>query len=433
MVQEGVLTPDLMKKEEELRRSLLEEAMTSALSQKTDSIKKQKQKSSLKNEAPPVDEKTLMQLAERFCSVPKDFNIHPKLQKLLQERLTRKEIDWGMGEHLAFASLLFEKVHIRLSGQDVERGTFSHRHCMWVDQETSKKYSPLSHLSETQAPFKAYNSLLSEFAVMGFDLGYSLSYPQSLVIWEAQFGDFVNGSQVIIDQYLATSEQKWARSSNLTLLLPHGYEGKGPEHSSAKMERFLQLAAEDNLILANCTTPAQFFHLLRRQAYLSEKRPLVVFTPKVLLRHPACISSLKDFTNQSFEKVLKDPSPPQNPRRVLLCSGKVFYDLLQEREKRKDTTSLLIRIEQLYPLPEPEILDVLKEFPLIEKYIWVQEEPQNMGAWSYMLPRLEKLLGKDLYYVGRKESASPAAGSYALHKKQYENFMSEAFFQGEGS
>lgn len=427
LLKEGVLTEDSIKEEESLCNRLLNQAMETALSYESKQSSKEMTKKAPLEEAPSMDENTLKELAERFCFVPQGFNIHPKLQKLLQERLKLEPIDWGMAEHLAFASLLLEKVHVRLSGQDVERGTFSHRHCMWVDQETSQKYSPLNHLSKTQAPFNVYNSLLSEFAVMGFDLGYSLSYPRSLVIWEAQFGDFVNGSQVIIDQYLATSEQKWSRESNLTLLLPHGYEGKGPEHSSAKMERFLQLCAEDNLILANCTTPAQFFHLLRRQAYLSKKRPLVVFTPKVLLRHPSCVSSLKDLSEGGFQKVLNDPMPPADPKRVLLCSGKVFYDLLAEREKRKDTSTLLIRVEQLYPLPEEEILALLKNYGSLETFIWVQEEQKNMGAWTYMQPRLQKLLGKELLYVGRKESASPAAGSYSLHKKQLESFLKEAF------
>jgi 2-oxoglutarate dehydrogenase E1 component len=350
----------------------------------------------------------------------------------MQERLKMPQenrIDWGMAEHLAFASLLQEKIHIRLSGQDVERGTFAHRHSVWVDQETGEKYCPLNHLMEGQASFSVHNSLLSEFAVMGFDLGYSLSYPNSLVLWEAQYGDFVNGSQIIIDQYLATSEQKWARTANMTLLLPHGYEGQGPEHSSARMERFLQLCAEDNLIVANCTTPAQLFHLLRRQAYLTEKRPLVLFTPKMLIRHASCVSSFEDFVEKSFQEVLEDPTPPSSPTRVLFCSGKVFYQLLQERLERKDATSLIVRVEQLYPFPEQQISQVLKNYPQIQKWYWVQEEPKNMGAWTYIEPRLSKILQSAPIYVGREESASPAAGSHALHKRQYESFMKQVFLE----
>lgn len=429
LLQEGVLTEEEIQKKEAFVSRKLQEALNAALSQRKNKTEKELFQNVQKENVPAISAETLRELAESFCMVPKGFHIHPKLQRLLGERLKLEKIDWGMGEHLAFASLLFEKIHVRLSGQDVERGTFSHRHCIWVDGETGEKYSPLNHLSKSQAPFAVYNSLLSEFAVMGFDLGYSLSYPKSLVLWEAQFGDFVNGSQVIIDQYLATSEQKWARRSNLTLLLPHGYEGKGPEHSSARMERFLQLCAEDNLIVANCTTPAQFFHLLRRQAYLPAKRPLIVFTPKLLLRHPACTSCLDDFTSSTFLEVLNDPTPPKNPTRILFCSGKVFYDLVEEREKRKDDTSLIIRLEQLYPFPKEEILKVLKAYPSAQKLImWVQEEQKNMGAWSYILVKFLELLGKTITYVGRKESASPAAGSYSLHKKQYEAFMQEAFF-----
>ncbi len=429
LLQEGVLTKELVEKEEESIKTHLAESLASVLSQKIALEKKEKKPKQVNSqkEVPLLTEESLQSLVKGFCKVPEGFHIHPKLQRLVQERLKMDKIDWGLAEHLVFASLVFEKIHVRLSGQDVERGTFSHRHSIWIDQETSEKYSPLNHVSPDQAAFTVYNSLLSEFAVMGFDLGYSLSYPNSLVLWEAQFGDFVNGSQVIIDQYLATAEQKWERRSNLTLLLPHGYEGKGPEHSSAKIERFLQLCAEDNLILANCTTPAQFYHLLRRQAYLSVKRPLVVFTPKVLLRHPSCISSLRDFTIGCFQEVLDDPSPPINPTRVIFCSGKVFYDLLLEREKRGGEPALILRLEQLYPFPGEGILKILQSYPLIKKISWIQEEPKNMGAWTYMQIKLQELLKLIPRYVGREESASPATGSYALHKKQYEKFMKEAF------
>ena len=262
---------------------------------------------------------------------------------------------------------------------------------------------------------------------MGFDLGYSFSYPHSLVLWEAQYGDFVNGSQIIIDQYLASSEQKWERTANMTLLLPHGYEGHGPEHSSARMERFLQLCAEDNLIVANCTTPAQFYHLLRRQAYLSEKRPLVLFTPKMLIRHSSCVSNVDDFTQKNFEEVLEDPNPPLSPNRVLFCCGKVFYQLSEERFHRKDSSSLIVRVEQLYPFPEKKIEQLLKKYPNLQKWYWVQEEPKNMGAWTYIEPRLSKILKVPPIYVGREESASPAVGSHTLHKKQYERFMQQVF------
>ncbi|MBX9924305.1 MAG: 2-oxoglutarate dehydrogenase E1 component [Rhabdochlamydiaceae bacterium] len=434
LLSESVLTAQEISAEESLIGNRLQEAYSSVQSQKgakKESFFERKPKE-LQNTSLSLSKEDLIHLAECFCQVPKEFHVHPKLQKLMQERLKMLQearIDWGMAEHLAFASLLREKIHIRLSGQDVERGTFAHRHSVLVDQETGQKYIPLNHLDSEQAFFAVYNSLLSEFAVMGFDLGYSLSYPNSLVLWEAQYGDFVNGSQVIIDQYLSTSEQKWARRSNMTLLLPHGYEGQGPEHSSARMERFLQLCAEDNLIIANCTTPAQLFHILRRQAHLVEKRPLVLFTPKMLIRHSSCVSSIEDFFQKSFQEVLEDPNPPSAPTRVLFCCGKVFYQLLQERLDRKDSTSLIVRVEQLYPFPEQEICQVLKKYPQIQKWYWVQEEPQNMGAWTYVEPRLSKVLHAAPIYAGREASASPAAGSHALHKRQYERFMQQVFLE----
>jgi 2-oxoglutarate dehydrogenase E1 component len=383
--------------------------------------------------APRLSSEDLRALAEHFCSVPETFHLHPKLQKLVQERLKmlkEDRIDWGLAEHLAFSSLLNEKVLIRLSGQDVERGTFAHRHSVWVDQETGEKYIPLNHIAQDQGFFSVHNSLLSEFAVMGFDLGYSLSSPNSLVLWEAQYGDFVNGSQIIIDQYLVSSEQKWGKTANMVLLLPHGYEGQGPEHSSARMERFLQLCAEDNLIVANCTTPAQLYHLLRRQAYLPNKRPLVLFTPKMLIRHSSCVSPLADFVKSSFQEVLEDPKAPSSPTRALFCSGKVFYHLCEERIARKDSTSLIIRLEQLYPFPEQQIIEILQKYPKIQTGYWVQEEPKNMGAWTYIEPRLSKILKAYPTYVGREESASPATGSHALHKRQYERFMQQLFSEG---
>ena len=383
-----------------------------------------------------VDAATLIALAERFCKVPEDIRIHPKINRLLQERLAmvhadpnKAGIDWGMGEHLAYATLLNEKVHIRISGQDVRRGTFSHRHAIWVDQVKELKYFPLSHLSPAQAKFDIYNSPLSEFAVLGFDFGYSVAYPGSLVIWEAQFGDFSNGAQVIIDQYIASSEQKWGLNTNLTLLLPHGYEGQGPEHSSARIERFLQLTGHENMRIANCSTPAQLFHLLRSQGHLTIKKPLIVFTPKALLRHPACVSSLNDLSKGVFQEVIDDPMSSTKPRRLLFCSGKVFYDLVQEREKRKVSDIVLIRIEQLYPFPEAKVKDILQKYGAEREIYWVQEEHSNMGPWEYVRPNFNELLGaKDaVKYIGRDRSASPAAGSHALHKKQLEQIMQSAF------
>ncbi len=381
-----------------------------------------------------VEASSLIALTERFCNVPDNIRIHPKIQRGLQERVKmihsdHASIDWGLGEHLAFASLLVENIHIRISGQDVRRGTFSHRHAVWVDQVKEHKYFPLSHLSADQAPFDIFNSPLSEFAVLGFDFGYSFTYPKSLVLWEAQFGDFANGAQVIIDQYIATAEQKWGLSSNLTLLLPHGYEGQGPEHSSARIERFLQLSGDENMRIANCSTPAQLFHLLRAQALLPVKKPLIIFTPKALLRHPMCVSSLNDFSQGHFHEVLDDPSQPQNPRRLFFCSGKFYYDLLQEREKRKATDVSIIRIEQLYPFPQAQLQEILQKYTAVAEMCWLQEESSNSGAWEYIRARFNQLLGaKDaVKYIGREQSASPAAGSHALHKKQLEQIMQTAF------
>ncbi|MBS0604308.1 MAG: 2-oxoglutarate dehydrogenase E1 component [Verrucomicrobia bacterium] len=382
---------------------------------------------------------TLIALAEKFCAVPDDLRIHPKIKRLLDDRLSmvrgdpdKPGIDWGMGEHLAFASLLNEKVHLRLSGQDVRRGTFSHRHAMWVDQVKEQKYFPLSHLSPNQAPFDVFNSPLSEYAVLGFDFGYSIAYPKSLVIWEAQFGDFANGAQIVIDQYIAPGEQKWSLNSNLTLLLPHGYEGQGPEHSSARIERFLQLSGHENMRVANCSTPAQLFHLLRAQAHLPVKKPLVVFTPKALLRHPLCVSSLNDLSQGNFQEVIDDPTNVQKATRLYFCSGKVYYDLFQERQKRGAADIALVRVEQLYPFPEAKVKLILKKYASAGSVCWVQEEHSNMGAWEYIRPYFNELLGaKDaVQYIGRDRSASPAAGSHALHKKQLEQIIQTAFKTG---
>lgn len=381
-----------------------------------------------------VDLKTLQTLALAFCRVPENFHIHPKVERLLQERLamvsgdSRRPVDWGMGEHLAYATILVEGIHMRIAGQDVRRGTFSHRHGMWIDQESAQKYFPLAHLSKTQAPFDLFNSPLSEFAALGFEFGYSLFYPNALVIWEAQFGDFANGAQVVIDQFLSSSEQKWSSSTNLTLLLPHGYEGQGPEHSSGRMERFLQLCGENNLRVANVTTPAQLFHLLRKQAKYPVRKPLVLFTPKALLRHPLCVSSIEEFTTGSFQEVLDDPQAPRSVRRVIVCSGKVYYDLASEREKKKVVDVAILRIEQLYPLHLLRLKELFQKYRGFKECFWVQEEHSNMGAWEHIRYDLDAALEQKIpvHYVGRGRSAAPAAGSYALHKKQLAQFLQEA-------
>ena len=344
-------------------------------------------------------------------------------------------VDWGMAEALAFASLLSEGTSVRLSGQDSVRGTFSHRHAAVVDQETGEAYTPLAPLSLTQARFEAYDSLLSEAAVLGFEYGYSLVDPTTLTIWEAQFGDFVNGAQVIIDQFISSAHAKWQRMSGLVMLLPHGYEGQGPEHSSARVERFLQACVDDNLQIVNCTSPAQYFHVLRRQMRRQYRVPLVLFTPKSLLRLPQATSPPEALARGRFHPVLGDElaaAAPDDVRRVVLCSGKLYYELLAERARRQPGGPVpvaLVRIEQLYPWPESEIAAAIERFAGADVVIWAQEEPANMGAWAFVRDRLEALLGasRRLTYAGRPASASPAVGSMRVHKAEQAALIGEAF------
>ncbi|MCX6990930.1 MAG: 2-oxoglutarate dehydrogenase E1 component [Chlamydiae bacterium] len=434
LIQEGVLTPELSdQKEAEFKSSLHKaiEAIPPPDNNPSIDGDHYQVNEEILSKIPPILKDDLLSLSESFCSVPEGFSIHPKIRRLFADRLSMvkassKTIDWGMAEYLSFASILTKGIHIRLSGQDCQRGTFSQRHAVWVDQVTAEKYFPLQHLQSSQAPMQVLNSPLSEYAVLGFDLGYSMSYPSTLTLWEAQYGDFANTAQVIIDQFISGSEQKWGLASNLTLLLPHGYEGQGPEHSSARMERYLQLAAQGNIILVNCSTPAQYFHVLRRQAFLTNKKPLVVFTPKALLRLPACTSSVDDLANGSFQEVITDPLIA-NPKKLLLCSGKVYYDLLQEREKRNITDVAIIRIEQLYPFPKLKLQEILRSYKGFSRLVWVQEEHSNMGASEYIRPLLQEVSGMAPEYVGRPRSAATAAGSYALHKKQFLKMMDEAY------
>jgi 2-oxoglutarate dehydrogenase E1 component len=374
-------------------------------------------------------ESLLRQAIDGYCHIPTDFHLHPKLQKWVQERRESLDgkIDWGTAECLAFGSLILEKVPIRLSGQDSERGTFSQRHAVWIDQENSTKYMPYAPLGE--GLFTVYNSPLSEYAVLGFEYGYTGSNIKALVLWEAQYGDFSIGAQIVIDHYLASAEQKWASYSSLVLLLPHGYEGQGPEHSSGRIERFLQLCASDNLQIVNATTPAQYFHVLRRQALRPIKKPLIIFTPKSILRLPACTSILSEFVSGSFEEVLGDPTPPQKIERVLICSGKVFYDLLAQREVRKKGGIAIFRIEQLYPVHKQKFGKLLSSASGCKDFRWVQEEPQNMGAWEFINPHLCQAIpkGASLRYVGRERSAVTATGSTRQHKLELDHFMNEAF------
>lgn len=376
----------------------------------------------------------LIEIGKRLAIVPEGFEIHNKLKRLVEsrEKMVRGEmaIDWAMGEHLAFATLLWEGRHIRLSGQDSQRGTFTHRHSVWTDQKTGRRYFPLSNLKEGQGLFTVYNSPLSEYAVLGFEFGYSLAYPSALVMWEAQFGDFANGAQIIYDQFIASSEQKWRRHSGLVALLPHGYEGGGAEHSSARIERYLQLAAESNMQVVYPTTPAQLFHLLRRQVVRSIRIPLIVFTPKGLLRLAECTSRLEDLAEGTFQEILDDPSNPLEAERLLLCAGRIYYDLVEERKKReRESNVAIVRVEQIFPLHEERIKQIFDQYKNIKGYYWVQEEPSNMGAYTYILPILQSLLpqGKAVTYVGRTRSAVTAAGSHTKHEIEHEQIMNKAF------
>ncbi|MFN8155185.1 MAG: 2-oxoglutarate dehydrogenase E1 component [Bacteroidia bacterium] len=376
-----------------------------------------------------VKKETLLSLGEKICALPGDRTFFSKITRLFDERkqmlFAPGRLDWAMGELLAYATLLNEGHPVRISGQDVERGTFSHRHAVVRVEDSEEQYVPLSHLNNKQAPFYIYNSLLSEYGVLGFDYGYCFSAPNSLVIWEAQFGDFNNGAQIIIDQYLSSAEDKWRRMNGLVMLLPHGYEGQGAEHSSARMERFLALCAELNMQVANCTTPANFFHLLRRQLKRPFRKPLIVFTPKSLLRHPKCISTIDEFTTGGFREVIDDATAnPANVQRLIFCTGKLYYELLEKKEQEQAKDVAIVRLEQLYPFPQKAIDAVLKRYSKATEYYWAQEEPENMGAWTYLLRAFRSV---PLKYIGRPESASPATGSHKQHDREQQAILAAAF------
>ncbi len=377
-----------------------------------------------------LDASTIQGLTEKLDSWPASFAIHPKVRKLYEQRdemaAGKRPFDYGMAELLAYASLVTSGMPVRLTGQDSQRGTFNQRHSVLTNIETEAKYIPLQHMSTSQARFDVYNTLLSEAAVLGFEYGYSRDYPETLVLWEAQFGDFANGAQIIIDQFLAAGEAKWHLLSGLVMLLPHGYEGQGPEHSSARLERYLQLAAQDNMVIAQPSTAAQYFHLLRRQAMRSWRKPLIVFTPKSMLRHPDASSSLADFAVPAFRNVLSDTSV-QNPRRMLVCSGKIGHNLRVERAKRNDTSVAVVFLDQLYPWPEAEMQAALDAHPEAE-VVWVQEEPANMGALFYVMPHLRRMArDRVVVSVKRSANASPATGSAKAHDLEEHALIDLAF------
>lgn len=375
----------------------------------------------------------LKELGTKLCNIPSDFALNPKLTKLFEQRKNTLAaglpIDWATGEQLAFATLLSENIPVRLSGQDAGRGTFSHRHSVLHSQIDDSCYIPLNNLSETAAKYEVVDSNLSEYAVLGFEYGYSLVNPKHLVIWEAQFGDFSNGAQIMFDQFISAAETKWLRMSGLVLLLPHGYEGQGPEHSSARLERFLQLCAEDNIQVANPTTPASLFHILRRQIHRNFRKPLVIMSPKSLLRHKFAVSMLSDLaSNTSFSPMLEDPKANEmqsKAKRIVICSGKVYYDLLEMRDAQNLEVAL-IRIEQYYPFDESYLATILAKYKAAKEFIWCQEEPKNMGAWTFIKPFLEKTINDVIQYAGRPESASPATGYLSVHNKEQETLVKQA-------
>jgi 2-oxoglutarate decarboxylase len=381
-----------------------------------------------------VPMETLHEVAQGITTVPADFTLHPKLTRFLDDRRTaldeNRGIDWAYAEALAFGSLVAEGTPVRLSGQDSGRGTFSQRHLVLYDAGSGREYLPLNHIRDGQASFVVFDSLLSEEAVLGFEFGYSVADPLALVLWEAQFGDFANGAQVIIDQFIAGSEAKWQQPCDLVLLLPHGYEGQGPEHSSARLERFLQLCAEDNMQVCNCTTPAQYFHVLRRQMRDHHRKPLIIMTPKSLLRHPKAVSRADELTAGSFKEVIDDGQVKDKGTitRVVFCSGKVYYDIDNAREKKARPSVAIVRMEQLYPYPEKQVAALLTSYSAAREVVWAQEEPKNMGAWSFIQPLLLNQLGssRSLRYAGRKQSASTATGSLKVHAAEQEELVHAA-------
>lgn len=384
-----------------------------------------------------VSREILTEVAKGITRVPEGFRLNPKIAKMLPPRLeaveTNGTVDWSLAEALAVGSLLMENVPVRLSGQDSERGTFSQRHMVWRDTETAEPYTPLNHLRSPQGRLCVYNSPLSEASVLGFEYGYSLSEPHMVIMWEAQFGDFVNGAQVIIDQFIVAARSKWQRYSGLVLLLPHGFEGQGPEHSNAYLERYLAACAEENIQVCVPTTPAQYFHVLRRQVKRPFRLPLVLMTPKSLLRYALAVSPVDDLVHGRFQEVLPDPAAPKETRRLILCTGKVYYDLLDARKSNGLEKVELVRVEQLYPCPADELKKIAESRQSLAEVVWAQEEPMNRGAWTYMEPRLRDIFpGRTIQYAGRDAAASPAVGSLKTHRREQAALIEDAFGIGGG-
>lgn len=437
LIENGSLDKIYIEKQEEEYKKNLQEAFE--LAQKKIENGKKAETSIAEKKAPSQSIKTnvsfemLKKIAGSLIQIPKDFHIHPKLAQVMTDRVKmieeNKPIDWGMGEFLAYGTLVMEGYPVRLVGQDSGRGTFSHRHALWIDQKNALPYYPLSHLSEKQARFEVLNSCLSEAGALGFEYGYSTVCENGLTIWEAQYGDFANSAQVIIDQYIAGGEEKWGQTSGLTLFLPHGFEGQGPEHSSARFERFLMLTGHDNIQIVNPTLPAQHFHLLRRQVLQAERKPLIIMTPKTLLRFPKCTSQVSDFIKGQFSTILDDPKKTFKAKRLILCTGRIYYDLEAEREKLKSDDHSIIRIEQLYPFDLTQLQNILNQYTQVKEIYWVQEEPENMGAWQYISFYLREILPANIpfSFIGRERSASPATGFYAKHKQESSHILAQVF------
>ncbi|PKP29412.1 MAG: 2-oxoglutarate dehydrogenase E1 component [Bacteroidetes bacterium HGW-Bacteroidetes-18] len=439
LIEEGVIDDAFLNKSIAEFKDLLEEEYLHSKEVETSKVREFMQetwkdfgrkglKEMLISENTAYPKSKLKEIAKTVSTVPKGIKFLRKAEKILLDRhnmvFENDRIDWGMGETLAYGTLLQEGFDIRISGQDVERGTFSHRHAILRDEISEERINLLNMICDKQGKMNIFNSLLSEYGVLGFDYGYAMANPNTLTIWEAQFGDFSNGAQIIFDQYLSAAEDKWKLQNGIVILLPHGYEGQGSEHSSARMERFLQLCAIDNMILADCTTPANFYHLLRRQMKRDYRKPLIVFTPKSLLRHPAATSTLDEFSNGSFQEVIDDNINKKNVTKLVFCTGKFYYDLLAERNELKRNDVALVRIEQLFPLHLEKLQQVIDSYPNVKKYIWAQEEPENMGAWSFMLQRFKLV---NLEVASQSFHAVPAAGSSTRFKQRHQRVIDKVF------
>lgn len=419
----------MMESEHDTAKEISKVSIRSFLASTWEKYRKAKPEDFHNSPVTAVSDDMFKMVAERISALPEKKRFFRKIISIQKERrdmvFGSGMLDWAMAEMMAYGTLLAEKYNVRISGQDVERGTFSHRHAVLSVEESDKKYIPLDNISKEQGNFNIYNSLLSEYGVLGFEYGYALAAPDTLTVWEAQFGDFANGGQIIIDQFLSGAEEKWNVMNGLTLLLPHGYEGQGPEHSSARMERFLNLCAEINMQVANCSTPANFFHLLRRQLKRDFRKPLVIFTPKSLLRHPDCLSKVEEFTNGGFKEIIDDHNAdPLLIKKVVLCTGKIWYQLKKEQEKKNSKNVAIVRLEQLYPLPLLQLREIVQKYDKAATWLWTQEEPGNMGAWSYISRNFRDV---NLTMVARPDSGSPATGSPKFHKIRQEKIIEKTF------